>query len=153
MNADKRIDECTNQNEIEVALIHMGDSLFNQAINSPRALKKLAEKYSMRAKVLTISCNENLVGLCAYYDNEAVAFISMLVIEKDSHCRGFGTALLNEVIRRCGQKQLKRVMLEVSRFNGKAICFYLKNGFVFCRSERDSITMSFEKLSYHNKIE
>ena len=83
MNARIVFAELQEPDEIRDALTALGSSLFDQTVNTPERLTALVEKYSLKAHVLTLSDDGQLVGLCAYYDNELVAFISMLVISQE----------------------------------------------------------------------
>lgn len=124
--------------EIRDALTILGSSLFDQTVNSRERLTALAEKYSSKAHVITLSCDRQLIGLCAFYDNEEVAYISMFVIVREKQHQGYGTALMEEVLQRCKQNI---VQLAVSSANHKAIDFYQKAGFKTKHRDKDKIIL------------
>lgn len=127
-----QLKELHGRNEILKALLSLGDSLFDQTINTKEQLEKLSLKYSQRANVLTISKGNRTIGLCAYYDNdetEKAAYISMLVIDRNEQRKGYGTNLLREVTDRCIKRQKHSISLSVSSSNAAAVQFYLSKGF------------------------
>lgn len=139
LNKDLVFSELHEPAEIRDALINLGSSLFDQTVNTPERLTSLAEKYSSKAHAVTLSCDRQLVGLSAFYDNEAVAFISMLVIRHEKQNQGYGTALLKEVLQKC--KKNTSVQLAVSSANSKAIKFYQKVGFKTKQRDQDKIIL------------
>ena len=134
------------------ALKSIGDSLFDQTVNRPEVLQALGKKYAEKAKVITISSDSELVGLCAYYDNvPQSAFISMLVINSRYQKCGHGTKLLHEVIQRCREKKIPFLRLEVAEDNRKAMELYIQNGFRFLYEIQGRITLQLELSCLQSK--
>ena len=134
------------------ALKSLGGSLFDQTVNRPEVLQALGKKYSEKAKVITIASDSNLVGLCAYYDNDPrIAFISMLVINRPFQNCGYGTKLLHEVIQRCREKKIPFLRLEVAGENRKAIELYMQNGFRLQNEIQGRVALQMELLCPNSK--
>ena len=59
--------------------------------------------------------------------------------------RGFGTRLLNEVITICKQEAIKKILLEVSIKNTRALDFYNHFGFKLYKSTaQNKLLLSFD---------
>ena len=121
-----------NKDDILDALIYLGSSLFDQSVNTRKKQEELSVKYSKYANVLVLSLNNQIIGLCVYYDNDPdgnSAYISMLVVDKRYQGKGYGKVLLHEAHKRCTNKQMERIFLTVSKDNRRAIELYDSMGY------------------------
>ena len=142
MMDDSRFRELHGPEEIANALHRLGGNLFDQRVNSPEILNQLAVKYSAKGKVITVLAGSQIVGLCAYYDNDTLqkkAFLSILVVDSKMQGNGYGKVLLQEMLKRCERNGMNCVTARVSAKNSRAICFYTENGFSLRPESKDSL--------------
>ena len=125
------------QNEIATAIHSCSDSFFNQSINNDNNLNKLVEKFYRYAIVYAAYLEEKIVGFIAFYCNDEstyIAYLSVIVVQKEYHNLGIGTKLLNTMTNYCKSKNFKSIQLEVSKANSNAIALYKRLGFRLCGS-------------------
>lgn len=79
---------------------------------------------------------------------EELYFINKLYIHPVSHCKGFGTALLDEAVRILKSLKVKTIQLHVNENNFKAIKFYEKYGFKALQLDH----YPFEKYIIHDYL-
>ena len=59
-------------------------------------------------------------------------WINNLVVAKSRRREGIGSALLRAALEWARERELKQIVAEAQTKNYPAICFFQKNGFVFC---------------------
>jgi len=81
-----------------------------------------------------------LIGLVSYYDNDNTkvsSFLSMIIVDPNSHKKKIGSNLLEASIRDLKLKGFLNYYLEVKKNNYKAIRLYEKYGFEFVHTKKD----------------
>ena len=127
-----RISRISSSDDIYTAIHSLAAYLHNQAINKPKMIRALSEKYEKNATVLIARVSEEVAGVCVFYDNDIknkTAYLSMIVVSKAAQGRGVGSALLQAMTDQCCDSGMNRLRLEVANSNKTAIRFYLKHGF------------------------
>lgn len=82
--------------------------------------------------ICVIAKNETVEGLIAFYANNhetKVAFITSVLVSKNSRGKGIGTRLVKACENICREKGFKKISLEVHRENHIAISLYSKFGY------------------------
>ena len=80
-------------------------------------------------KVFGISLSNLLIGICVFHVVLDEAQINFFVVNNKYREKGFGTYLMNHLIRECKKLKINKLFLEVSNNNFKANKFY--RGFDF----------------------
>ena len=75
-------------------------------------------------KVFGLSLANLLVGLCVFHVVVDEAQINFFAVNHKYRHRGFGTHLMNYLIKECEKLNIKKLFLEVSNNNFKAEKFY-----------------------------
>lgn len=78
-----------------------------------------------------------LVGYVVLFVTSPEAELHNFAISKTFLNRGYGTLLLNHLIRICAQMKLEKIFLEVRESNTNAINVYKKSGFIQIGSRKD----------------
>lgn len=116
--------------DIETHLMVVSDS-FVPSLSSYVDIKQYAVKLFEKAQRIEAWENNRLVGLLAYYQNfnNMSAFITNVSIEKGFMGGGLATEMINKMIDAI-RGTVGVIRLEVKKDNKRALCFYMKNGFV-----------------------
>ena len=80
-------------------------------------------------KVFGLSLSNLIIGICVFQEVLDEAQINYFVVNQKFRKRGFGTYLMNYLIKRCKKNSINKLLLEVSRKNENAEKFY--NSFDF----------------------
>lgn len=119
---------------------------FHQLLVQRVNLDEYVDKLKRQAKTIEYWEDKRLVGLIAFYINEASQsiFISNFTIVQDRVSQGIGKELFVKLIEE-SQKTLIafKIELEVQKKNSNAIKFYQGLGFSFTSAKDDYILMSF----------
>ena len=75
-------------------------------------------------KVFGILLSDLVVGICVFHVVLDEAQINFFVVNKNFRKKGFGTLLMNYLIKQCETLNIKRLFLEVSINNAQAENFY-----------------------------
>ena len=75
-------------------------------------------------KVIGLLLENFLIGICVFQIVLDEAQINYFVVKKKFRKRGFGSYLMNYLIQRCKEKNINRLLLEVSQKNQIAEKFY-----------------------------
>ena len=116
--------------DIEAHLMMVSDS-FVPNLSSYVDIKQYAVKLFEKAQRIEVWEDNRLVGLLAYYQNfnNMSAFITNVSIEKGFMGGGLATEMINKMIDAI-RGTVGVIRLEVKKDNKRALCFYMKNGFV-----------------------
>lgn len=121
----------------------------NQSFNVPSEIDRLAHKFAQNGSVIVAIEQDTVIGFSAFYSNdhiEQTAFLSMIIVVGNVQGLGVGKALLDETVRVCLSKGMKRLKLEVANDNVNALKFYERNGFTFESSKSDNTTIMVKGL-------
>ena len=88
-----------------------------------------SELENKNSKLIVAKENSSILGFAGIWFVIDVAHITNIVVKKDLRKKGIGTALLNEIIKQCKEKNINEITLEVNEKNIAAINLYKKNGF------------------------
>jgi GNAT superfamily N-acetyltransferase len=91
------------------------------------------EKMDKGLKVLGYFKDDKLIGFLSYYIWERATkylWIDEFMITETERGKGYGTALMNEVMNIAKREKLSRIEFNVYDFNKNAIKFYRKLGYV-----------------------
>ena len=80
-------------------------------------------------KVFGISLADLVVGICVFQVVCDEAQINYFVIDQKFRKKGFGTYLMNYLIKKCEKLNISKIFLEVSKKNVKAEKFYSRFNF------------------------
>ena len=80
-------------------------------------------------KVFGILLSNNVIGICVFHVVLDEAQINFFAVSHKYRKKGFGTYLMNHLIRECKKLKINKLFLEVSNNNFKANKFY--RGFDF----------------------
>ena len=114
------------------ALVLLKENIYEQSFRNNEVLEKLSHKFYLYGNVLALHHGGNIKGVCAFYANDTetwTAYLSIIVVAHDMQGNGCGTALLMRMLEVCKQHGMRKLRLEVSDSNTKAIRFYSKHGF------------------------
>lgn len=114
-------------------IIKKYNSYFPRSIESRVGdLYNYADKLLKNAFVWIAESGNNVVGLIVLYANDEenlVAYLSQIVVEKKFRNKGVGNRMI-EFCKECAKRnKMKKLMLEVDNNNVEAIDFYYKAGF------------------------
>lgn len=70
-----------------------------------------------------------VVGYCGYYSSFDEAEITNVAVSPDARRKGYGSCMLEELLKQARTDRIARVILEVRFFNESAISLYKKMGF------------------------
>ena len=76
-------------------------------------------------KVFGLALSNLVIGICAYHLVLDEAQINFFVVNKNFRKKGFGTLLMNYLIKQCEKLKINRLFLEVSINNAQAENFYI----------------------------
>lgn len=133
--------------EIESAVQMCADDLFDQSNDIRHKLSELAKKFAKYADVEAIYDTEELAGYVAFYCNNSeskTGYISIIVVKKEYHGKGYGSLLYNKVIEILRLKNFHSLQLEVAKQNQNAINFYQHKGFTILKEQESSYILSKE---------
>ena len=122
---------CRNFAEIYAVMLCCKDDMFDNAISKDK-LYELASKYEKNGIFILAKEHGNITGYAAIYCNDKdgrTAFLSTIVIRKAYQGKGIGRSLIEEAVKYSKQSEMKKLRLQVSAKNEKAIRFYKKIGF------------------------
>ena len=80
-------------------------------------------------KVVGILLSDLVVGICVFHVVLDEAQINFFVVNKNFRKKGFGTLLMNYLIKQCEKLKINRLFLEVSINNAQAENFYSRFDF------------------------
>jgi ribosomal protein S18 acetylase RimI-like enzyme len=108
----------------------------NKKLDMP-ALKTVFDRAvdSKTDELLCLEFSNEMVGFCAYavvnnfWQEGYISYVYALVVDEKYRSRGFGTMLIDAVIKESAQRGLKRVELDSGFHREKAHEFYIKLGF------------------------
>lgn len=109
------------------------DNEYIPPISSQVDITRYAAKLTEHAVVIIAYNVDRDVGLIAFYANDLKsgdAFISSLGVEKSYRGSGLTKRLLTKAEAIAANHGMRRIKLEVSRTNTRAIQFYTREGFV-----------------------
>ena len=75
-------------------------------------------------KVIALICSKLIIGICVFQVVLDEAQINYFVVDQKFRKMGFGTSLMSNLIKRCENLKVKRLLLEVSQTNQIARKFY-----------------------------
>ena len=127
-----RIEQCRDARLFHSALVEFEDC-FPHLTEKISSLPQYAEKVVRFGKVLVAVKNDNVVGLCAFYDNNQDlknGYITLIGVKEEYRNCHIGQKLLiacEEMMRQSGMQSVK---LEVDNDNEVATHFYTRKGYV-----------------------
>ena len=80
-------------------------------------------------KVISLLLSNLVFGICVFQVVLDEAQVNFFVINKKFREKGYGTLLMNDVIKQCEKLNINKLFLEVSQTNFKAEKFYSKFDF------------------------
>ena len=80
-------------------------------------------------KVVGILLSDLVVGICVFHVVLDEAQINFFVVHKNYRKKGFGTLLMNYLIKQCEKLDINKLFLEVSNNNFQAENFYSRFNF------------------------
>ncbi len=80
-------------------------------------------------KVFGLSLSNLVVGICVYQVILDEVQINFFAVDEKYRSRGFGSYLMNDLIKQCKKLKIKKLFLEVSRGNITAERFYSRFDF------------------------
>lgn len=132
-------------------LLLIYDDYFEPVLsNQVASLKNYSEKLFKYANNITISFDNEVVGLVSFYNNDKqklVAFISLIVVNKKFNKCGLGTKLLDICEEHCKVVGMNSIILSVNINNTNAIKFYEKNNFVVLNRKKADFIDMIKKLN------
>ncbi|GAB5413438.1 MAG: hypothetical protein Cons2KO_10410 [Congregibacter sp.] len=124
----------TSNRERILQFLNVVDKDFAPALSSRVDLGKYADKLAGDATNLFAVADGLDIAHAAFYCNDEqskVAYLSSIGVLPRFQRSGVAGRLLEECLRRCFAKDMRRIELEVNAENKKAIRFYKKHGFRF----------------------
>ena len=109
------------------------DESFRSYFTETVDFKCYAEKIVQNAYLIIGYKDSQIVGFCAYYDNDKIekaAFLTLIYIYPNYRKMGIARTLIAKMVSRLKQKGLISLSLEVFSGNESAIRFYKKLDFV-----------------------
>ena len=92
--------------------------------------KQWADEFAKKGtKVFGILLANLVIGICVLHVVLDEGYINYFVIDPKFRERGFGTYLMNYLIKRCEKSNIKKLLLEVSQNNLTAEKFYTRFDF------------------------
>lgn len=117
--------------------------------NQPGSLTEYGKKIYEKSIVLGAVVDGEIVGIAAVYVNNhdtKQAYLTYIAcFEKFTHC-GYGSELLNSVLKTAQEAGMHQIMLEVKKTNRRAYNFYKKHGFVYSEDASDNSAYLLRKL-------
>ena len=103
-------------------------------INYPRDPFALADEWMLRSATLVALADNMPVGYACVLEHShaTTAWVTDLVVDKDSRRRGIGSALLNAAQVWASERSDRDIFLEMTSKNYPAIRLAIKFGFEFC---------------------
>lgn len=101
--------------------------------SSDSDLEIYVDKLIKNASIISIIKNDILVGFIAFYDNDPnkdLAFLSMIIVNKESENLGYGKKLLELSLKEIENKGFQKYALNVHVENVRAIRLYENYGFI-----------------------
>ena len=80
-------------------------------------------------KIFSLLISNLVIGICVFHVVIDEAQINFFVINKKYRKKGFGSCLMNYVIKHCEKLNIKKLLLEVSHNNDTAEKFYSRFNF------------------------
>ncbi len=148
-NIDYKIKTATSI-EINSHLMECDDS-FSPSLSETVNIEAYSKKIHEFAVTFEAWCNNELIGLIAAYFNDKTsnaAFITNVSVINSFKGKGIASVLLENCIDFAKTKQMKKVVLEVSIENKKAIRLYEKYNFKERRIMGDSKKITLENILY-----
>jgi len=108
------------------------------------SIKNYVAKIRLFSTLITYYRESTLVGFISFYCNDRqsnVAFLTMLIIDKEYRGSGLATLLITTSINDLNSKGFKSYRLEVAKDNFSAISLYKKLGFEILTFEGNSYIM------------
>jgi len=145
MNQPEKIEYSEKELSELVKFLKKVDRAFSPALSHRVSLPEYADKILQRAEVFGIyDAKHDLVASFAVYANNhtsGVAYVSFIATASMSRGKGLGSKLIDCMISRCRELNMRYIKLEVCRQNQVAIKLYTKFGFREC-ADQASITRS-----------
>lgn len=108
------------------------DNKFPVKLSSKCSLEDYAIKLLEHGTICAEFHENKIIGLVAGYTNnlkDDLAYISIVCVDEQFKCRGIATKLINDFIKICNSKNIKRLHLYTDTSNVRAIKMYNKLGF------------------------
>ena len=139
--------ELETQNEIERVLNHFLTSFHQETLTIDS--KSFSSKLYKHGRVLKAFNSNELFGFVAFYANnykDKLMYISLIATASKMHGTGIGTQLLNRVVALGRQEGFEKIVLEVFKYNQKAISFYSKNRFKIVKNAETNNKITMEMI-------
>lgn len=140
------IKEIQSFDEIKQILIECADSFYDQSNNNMNFIESQAEKFHKFGIFHGLFRGDRNVGFIAFYANDSrdyIAYLSMIIVNREYQHNGYGRILLEDVIMECKKRGMCVLRLEVADTNTPAIALYEKKGFKH-KSKKSSSTSIWE---------
>ena len=96
---------------------------------SERAFEESLEYEYAVFKVAVDSVNERVTGYIGMYKSFEEGEITNIAVASEYRHNGIGKMLMDEMKKTAGEKEIKRILLEVRESNKNAMTLYEKSGF------------------------
>lgn len=122
---------CKSQNVDKVLkYLEQVDQLFVPTLSSQTNLPDYAKKISEHAELLWVICDDEIIGMCAFYVNcLPKAYLTSISVLPDFQGKGVAGSLLRQTIGICRQYGFVYLYLEVFKHNTRAYTIYQQTGF------------------------
>lgn len=119
------------------------DTCFEPKLSDQTDISAYAEKIAQYGCAIWCVCEEEDVGLCAFYANRPPeAFLTSLSVLKPFQGQGLARRMLRELKRLCIRRNLDTITLEVYRTNDRAQQLYQKEKFCISLYSGEKYTMT-----------
>lgn len=119
--------------------------LLDPRLLSGRNVEDYISKIKDNAEIVSITIKGVVIGCAVYYCNNLeskIAYISMLIVNKEYQGKGIGGWLLDSVIMKVQALGFNICRLEVRNDNNEAIHLYSKKGFIKINKDDEKMVMS-----------
>lgn len=126
------INKSNDENEILCILSKLSDCFFDKKLNNSDYLKIISRKFAAYAKFYYIGTPEKPEAFVSFYANDkesGIAYLSMIIVGKETRGKGVGRCLINKAIVVSRNENMSFLKLEVNKENKNAIQFYERLGF------------------------
>lgn len=121
------------------------DTCFEPKLSDQTNISAYAEKIAQYGCAIWCVCEEEDVGLCAFYANRPPhAFLTSLSVLKPFQGQGLARRMLREMKRLCALRNMETITLEVYRSNDRARQLYQKENFCVLSGSGETYTMTTE---------
>jgi ribosomal-protein-alanine N-acetyltransferase len=122
-----------------------------QSIQKKLNIEEYIFKLTSFATIIPFYTGTVLNAFIAYYSNDELkqnAFLTIIVVDKNSRGEGLGKLLLETSIKDLISKGFKNYQLEVQISNEKALELYKKYGFKIVKVSEESYFMNLDLIQY-----